>query len=1000
MHIWDLFLASDEAIHVEDISKEFNEWIRSEDAQEQIRRIEEEKMEVRQLMQDLSTMDDKSSEFTDIVLYGLLPYYKNKVAKRVSNFPTVMNIKKFLKRYEYDDNDWNEIARRIYSLASRVQLDPDRLGEHIKEFISDKTRTRNIQCGAITPILFCINDAFPLVNSRTIRTYDEFARTFGWNDKVSYKLEDYMESRSKFNRLIAHLGVDSTSDRTIHNIFAWWYDFVRRKEGEDDEIDEKEGVISKVGLEDIQYGQFLRSVDQDRLRKLEPHALRNPERIKITTILQNCQDGTWQLPNFQRYFDWRKTDIRDLLESIFEDFYIGSLLLWETGREDELPMETIPIFGTNPLKSIDQRTDMIILDGQQRITSLYYAIKGVTKTTKKISRTVYFYINFAKFFQGCKENNIEIMEDRLSEEESISKMLFPFYRLENYDKWIDAFEDHLEKQEDREKAKKIRRLMESKLKHFFEGFEIPYIALPPTMDITQVTEIFERLNTRGKVLSTFDILIATLSKYGIDLRKLWDDTEKSFPKLKEYNSKSKMPIYILQSIALTNHNFSHCGRGDLLKMYDTVIEPKNLIFEELWKDMSEWTSTALQKLEGMRDGYGVRKTRDLPYLPTIPILTALLKMMSSKTDKIGCNKKLDMWYWASVFSERYSSGVDAKLTADYREMIDWFDDDSKTAKSVQRFRREFQSTLNLSEIEREGNVVYRGILSLLALKGAPDFGTNLALENARNNDRHHIFPKKKFAKDKNVKSILNVTWLSDETNRKMIGASKPSQYVRKFLQDKYDNNKDKFLKMLEKHYISREGYECMRKNNLDGFTKEREKVLMAEVGRRIGVDIRESKHNVMIAPEKPFSNETAILNTIRECDEYVYWIDKYFSRKGLEWLTQALSENNRVRVVKILVFKDKPGLEKTSKLREEFKNFRKEMKERGIKCELRVLTDLAKDIHDRWIITKDTTYNVPSTDVVARGQYAEIQKDANRPDFERWWDASLDIVDDWNKICA
>ena len=54
--------------------------------------------------------------------------------------------------------------------------------------------------------------------------------------------------------------------------------------------------------------------------------------------------------------------------------------------------------------------------------------------------------------------------------------------------------------------------------------------------------------------------------------------------------------------------------------------------------------------------------------------------------------------------------------------------------------------------------------------------------------------------------------------------------------------------------------------------------------------------------------------------------------------------------------------------------------------------------HDRWIITKNTTYNLQSIDVIARCQFSEIKKDAKRPDFEEWWNSSIDIIDDWNEI--
>ena len=167
----------------------------------------------------------------------------------------------------------------------------------------------------------------------------------------------------------------------------------------------------------------------------------------------------------------------------------------------------------------------------------------------------------------------------------------------------------------------------------------------------------------------------------------------------------------------------------------------------------------------------------------------------------------------------------------------------------------------------------------------------------------------------------------------------------------------------------------------------------------LGIPPQENRGSRMISPSTPFSNETAIIKTLHACEDHIYWIDKYFSRKGLEWLNDSL-EDNKVKTVKILVANNRKRPKLIKNLRESFKKFRSENKEKGILCELRVIIDdrLASNIHDRWIITKNTTYNVPSTDVIARGQYSEIKGDANRPDFEAWWDQSLDIIDKWNEL--
>jgi hypothetical protein len=75
-------------------------------------------------------------------------------------------------------------------------------------------------------------------------------------------------------------------------------------------------------------------------------------------------------------------------------------------------------------------------------------------------------------------------------------------------------------------------------------------------------------------------------------------------------------------------------------------------------------------------------------------------------------------------------------------------------------------------------------------------------------------------------------------------------------------------------------------------------------------------------------------------------------------------------------------------------------KQRGIKCEMRVLkaNEEAKAIHDRWILSRNVCYNLPSPDIVARGQYSEIKTTNFRPPFSKWWEDSFDITTDWNQI--
>ncbi|QLH08562.1 GmrSD restriction endonuclease domain-containing protein [Candidatus Nitrosotenuis sp. DW1] len=979
---------------VQKIIDAFREWLKSEAAQKHLRTIEKEKQEVKDLMKKLDSMDKTSIEFTDWVLYGLLPYSKTKYAKRFSTFPVFMNIKLFLKNYNYSDAEWNQIANMIYGLSKKFQQNPEKMDKWIEEFVSDKVHTRMIQCGSITPIIFCINDSFPLINNRVIHTYNEFSTIFGWNDTMSQKLEHYLDNVEKVKKFITALEVPELNDLAVFDVFCYWYDYFYKASNPSDDEEAESEDEERIRVTEIDPRTFIENVPLENLAKFEPHSLRNPERIKINQIISNSSKGKWVLPNFQRYFDWNKNDVKEFLKSIFNDYYIGALLLWDVGKEPEL--DTVAIKGVD-IKKEEIRPDSIILDGQQRITSLYYALRAPNFALRGSSAPVYFYINFSEFFNNQNESSgiIEVLPRKLGREESFKNMWFPFYELEKYSEWVDGYEDFLLKSSsDPDKIRSIRRIMDKKLRHIIDGFEIPYISLPDTMELPQVTDIFEKINTMGKVLSVFDLLIARLSKYQIELKKLWEESVKRHPKLPEYyKSIDKMPIYILQAISLCYNRTSSCKREDILNIHQNVFEPTDLSFEETWHEMAEYTNKAILKIENLRDGFGVKDKSVLPFAPMVPILAALIKDVDSRDNKVDCYKKLAMWYWSSVFSNAYSGAVDAQLTADFKEMKDWFSDDAKIPKTIDRARREFIA-LNLLDVRSKSNAMYRGVLSLLALEGSNDFNTNQTLENARNNDRDHLFPKAEFHSMRNVNSILNMSWMSDETNRKIKRYKKPSAYVKEFIKEKYGGNEKEFLKVLESHFINKNAYDSMTHDDFQGFISEREKIILDKIKNAMGI-VGPTHDHTLITPEQPFSNRVAFWNAIKSCDGYIYWIDKYFSKEGLELLSQSL-DTNRTKTVKILISIEKAD----EKFRSVFKDFRDELKNKNVICELRVITDskLKSSIHDRWILSKNNCYNIPSADTVARGQYSEIKATENKPPFEDWWTKSLDIINDWNEI--
>ncbi len=260
------------------IIDQFREWLKTNTAQTHLTIIEREKHDVQALMTKLRGMDKAGPEFDEWVLYGLLPYSKTKYAKRVSTFAVFQNLKAFFKDYGYSDADWHFIALSIFKLADRFANSPDSLGIAIREFTDNKRYSRGFQCGSITPILFCINDSFPIVNNRVIHTYDDFATLLNWNDNLHQRLEFYLENVQKCKRLIDTLAEPEFQDFAVFDLFCYWYDQYYRKE-EEPRPDIEEEMGDRTTVKPIDFVPFVNSLNLENVGKFDPRSLKNPDTI-------------------------------------------------------------------------------------------------------------------------------------------------------------------------------------------------------------------------------------------------------------------------------------------------------------------------------------------------------------------------------------------------------------------------------------------------------------------------------------------------------------------------------------------------------------------------------------------------------------------------------------------------------------------------------------------------------------------------------------------------
>jgi len=150
-----------------------------------------------------------------------------------------------------------------------------------------------------------------------------------------------------------------------------------------------------------------------------------------------------------------------------------------------------------------------------------------------------------------------------------------------------------------------------------------------------------------------------------------------------------------------------------------------------------------------------------------------------------------------------------------------------------------------------------------------------------------------------------------------------------------------------------------------------------------------------VTSRTPYSNIKRLRKAIRTCERDLRWVAKHFSKKGLEPLAEEVT-GNKFSSVRILCGPANVSL----KMRDDFERFREEMDNRGIDAELRVIVDESRlrEIHDRWIISDEVSWNVPPVNSLYQNQEAEIHKTSKELPFDEWWEDGEDIIDDWNSI--
>lgn len=496
-----------------------------------------------------------------------------------------------------------------------------------------------------------------------------------------------------------------------------------------------------------------------------------------------------RIPRFQRAYVWERSKIVNLLNSIYNQFPIGSFFFWDTDTQMESFCRDITEFGFPTKPEANKFT--FILDGQQRITSLYVTLKG--RQLNGIDyRTICFNLDKRIFkIPALKTEPNNIPAWKIYNDIEYGNLLKEYYGSGQIELGTTIQECH----------------------QILHEYPVSIIK-SMNMDLDKVVTIFERINQGGKRLSLFDLVHASVWSPDFDLRD----------RIKKFNDEAAIKIFgsidhetFTQSLALNIDK--DCTNKHQLKL-------KNEDCRLCWEKTLECIRLTIDFLKQL----GVQQLSIIPYSSIIAIVQHYFFLSGEKHISSDVKSLICDWFWTLTFSQRYSSSTLTRMNEDAL----WI----KSLVDGSREPRLFTVKLSIEDLKRvrmnTRSVIKNGILCLMALNNPQDFDNNDAVTLDKTNasrsnskENHHFFPyslASKFGLTQNdINNVLNFAFISKRLNGHILNNT-PSVYLTNF-----EEVNPFILNSLKTHFINEEAYEAAKENDFSNFIKHRGMQIMSRI---------------------------------------------------------------------------------------------------------------------------------------------------------------------------
>lgn len=588
----------------------------------------------------------------------------------------------------------------------------------------------------------------------------------------------------------------------------------------------------------------------------------------LSQLLDEVNSGKTQLPEFQRDWTWDDNRIRGIIASLSQGYPMGAIMRLQYGNPDIK-------FKYRTIKGVGQRDlapDFLVLDGQQRLTSIYQATYSqnpvATKTDKGKEIERYYYLSMEKCMdenedrhdavlpvpadRRIKENfDRDVKLDLSDRQKEYEHKMFPVnivFDSNTLMKWQFGYMMYYTGQAD---ALKLLEDFQSEVINTIVSYKLPVITLDKTTPREAVCKVFENVNTGGVPLTVFELVTATYATQEFDLRKDWQDCKKQ---IRGINDTLRTDLLdgidettFLTTVALyTSYIDKQSGKVGTVscKKKDVL----NLSYESYVANRDQVLTGYRIARDFLLKYQYVFRQRDLPYTTQlIPLVAICAFLGKSKCNEANTISVLSKWYWCGILGEMYGGANETRYANDIEDVIDEVFGRPNPARTV---NSAFFASTRLLTLQTRLSAAYKGIMALLYKEKCRDFmnDTTIDIVNSmlESPDIHHIFPEaycvKQGIKRQRYNSIVNKTPILPATNRS-IGGNAPSEYTKTILKKVSGLTESELKERIESHCVD---YDALVRDDFDSYFVDRAKKLLGLIEKAMGKPVSDRDAEITI----------------------------------------------------------------------------------------------------------------------------------------------------------